>query len=206
MKKILSAVILFLAATSLLDAKEISGRVHHNKKGIANVVVSDGKNFTLTDKDGNFTINTHKDARHVFIVTPSGYVTSCDSGTPHFYRGVDEKDFNFELFRWGIPGGRYTLFAVADPQGGFQGLGDGLQRHGGQVAALAGHLLRDKGHMDKPGPHAGVPGGGMEHAVSAAIRKSGRNIPCMVTVIGRNGQILRSEALNVEPAPLLRTL
>ena len=47
---------------------------------------------------------------------------------------------------------------------------------------------------------------GMEHAVSAAIRKSGRSIPCMVTVIGRNGQILRSEALNVEPAPLLRTL
>lgn len=116
MKKILTAAILFLAAASVLDAKEITGRVHHNKKGIANVVVSDGKNFTLTDKDGNFTINTHKDARHVFIVTPSGYVTSCDSGTPHFYRGVDEKDFNFELFRWGIPGGRYTLFAVADPQ------------------------------------------------------------------------------------------
>ena len=107
---------LFVAALSSLEAKEIKGKVHHNKKGIADVVVSDGVKFTVTDKEGNFTINTHKDAKHVFIVTPSGYVASCDSGTPHFYRSVDEKSFDFELFKWGIPGGKYTLFAVSDPQ------------------------------------------------------------------------------------------
>lgn len=48
--------------------------------------------------------------------------------------------------------------------------------------------------------------GGMEHTVSAAIRKSGRDIPCVVTVIGRDGQSLKSEPLRSEAAPLLRTL
>ncbi|WP_446424293.1 ATP-binding protein [Mailhella sp.] len=48
--------------------------------------------------------------------------------------------------------------------------------------------------------------GGMEHAVSAAIRKSGRDIPCVVTIVGRDGQIMKSETLSTEAAPLLRTL
>ena len=107
---------IFLATATALHAKKITGKVHHNKKGIPGVVVSDGVKFTVTNPDGTFTIDSHKDARHVFIVTPSGYVASCDSGTPHFYRSIDEKDFTFELFRWGIPGGNYTLFAVGDPQ------------------------------------------------------------------------------------------
>ena len=116
MKRIFTVAILLMASFSILNAKEVKGRVYHNKKGLPNVVVSDGVKFTTTDKDGNFTINTHKDATHVFIVTPSGYMASCDSGSPHFYRSIDEESFNFELFKWGTPGGAYTLFAVADPQ------------------------------------------------------------------------------------------
>ena len=46
---------LFVAALSSLEAKEIKGKVHHNKKGIADVVVSDGVKFTVTDKEGNST-------------------------------------------------------------------------------------------------------------------------------------------------------
>lgn len=116
MKRIFTVAILLMATFSILNAKEVKGRVYHNKKGLPDVVVSDGVKFTTTDKEGNFTINTHKDATHVFIVTPSGYMASCDSGSPHFYRSIDEENFNFELFKWGIPGGPYTLFAVADPQ------------------------------------------------------------------------------------------
>ncbi|MBR5183162.1 MAG: calcineurin-like phosphoesterase C-terminal domain-containing protein, partial [Bacteroidales bacterium] len=116
MKRTLIIAMIFLATATALHAKKITGKVHHNKKGLPGVVVSDGIKFTITNPDGTFTIDTHKDARHVFIVTPSGYVASCDSGTPHFYRSIDEKDFTFELFRWGTPGGPYTLFAVGDPQ------------------------------------------------------------------------------------------
>lgn len=48
--------------------------------------------------------------------------------------------------------------------------------------------------------------GGMENAVRAALAKSGKDIPCTVTVIGRDGKILRSESLQREAAPLLRKL
>ena len=48
--------------------------------------------------------------------------------------------------------------------------------------------------------------GGMENAVRAAILKSGRDIPCEVTTIGRDGRILNIKSLKAEAAPLLRKL
>ena len=48
--------------------------------------------------------------------------------------------------------------------------------------------------------------GGMENAVRTALAKSGKDIPCMVTVIGRDGKILKSESLQMGAAPLLRKL
>jgi len=48
--------------------------------------------------------------------------------------------------------------------------------------------------------------GGMENAVRTALSKSGRDIPCMVVVIGRDGKILKSERLQMGIAPLLKKL
>ena len=48
--------------------------------------------------------------------------------------------------------------------------------------------------------------GGMENTVREALRKSGRDIPCEVTVIGRDGRILKSENMQSSPAPLLGRL
>ena len=48
--------------------------------------------------------------------------------------------------------------------------------------------------------------GGMENAVRAALSKSGRDIPCTVVVIGRDGKILKSERLQMGTAPLLKKL
>ena len=48
--------------------------------------------------------------------------------------------------------------------------------------------------------------GGMENAVRTALAKSGKDIPCTVTVIGRDGKILKSESLQMGAAPLLRKL
>ena len=70
MKRTLIIAMIFLATATALHAKKITGKVHHNKKGLPGVVVSDGVKFTITNPDGTFTIDTHKDARHVFIVTP----------------------------------------------------------------------------------------------------------------------------------------
>ena len=48
--------------------------------------------------------------------------------------------------------------------------------------------------------------GGMENTVREALRKCGRDIPCEVTVIGRDGRILKSEKMQTGPAPLLGRL
>jgi len=48
--------------------------------------------------------------------------------------------------------------------------------------------------------------GGMENAVRSALIKCGRDIPCTVVVIGRDGKILKSERLQMGIAPLLKKL
>ena len=48
--------------------------------------------------------------------------------------------------------------------------------------------------------------GGMEKAVREALLKSGRDIPCEVATVGRDGRILKMESLKAEAAPLLRRL
>ena len=48
--------------------------------------------------------------------------------------------------------------------------------------------------------------GGMENAVRAALNKSGRDIPCTVVVIGRDGKILKTERLQMGVVPLLKKL
>ena len=47
--------------------------------------------------------------------------------------------------------------------------------------------------------------GGMEHAVREAVVRSGRNVPCDVVTIGRNGEIL-AEAPAAAAGPMLRPL
>lgn len=48
--------------------------------------------------------------------------------------------------------------------------------------------------------------GGMENAVRTALARSGRDIPCTVTVIGRDGKILKAESLQMSTPPLLMKL
>lgn len=108
---------LIVAAISTIGySREIKGKVVHSKKGVPQVVVSDGFNFTVTDAQGNYTLNASDEADFVFIVTPSGYMPACDKSTPKFYRSLKGDDFDFELFNFGVPGGTYRMLAVGDPQ------------------------------------------------------------------------------------------
>lgn len=115
MKKFFLLVI--VAAISAVGyAREIKGKVTHSKKGVPQVVVSDGFSFAVTDAQGNYTLNASDEADFVFIVTPSGYMPECDQSTPKFYRSLKGDDFDFQLFRFGVPGGTYRMLAAADPQ------------------------------------------------------------------------------------------
>jgi len=115
MKRILFALALILAVTPV-SAKRIRGNVSCAGEPLAGVVISDGYRFTTSRANGSFVINTHKDARFVFVITPSGYVADYSSGAPQFYLPVKgTKTFDFDLQRFG-DGNDYTLFSVSDPQ------------------------------------------------------------------------------------------
>ncbi len=116
MKKLLF-VLLCLCLTLLpLNAKKVKGSVRGAGQPLSGVIVSDGYRFTQTGADGSFTLNTHKDARFVFVITPSGYVADFSSGAPQFYLPVKgTKNFDFALQQFG-DGNDYTLFSVSDPQ------------------------------------------------------------------------------------------
>jgi glycerophosphoryl diester phosphodiesterase len=117
MKKLFYSIViglLFLAFP--LQAKKVKGSVQCGDKALAGVVVSDGYRFTTTQADGTFTLDTHKEARFVFVITPSGYVADFSSGAPQFYLPVaGNKTFDFSLQPFG-EGSDYTLFSVSDPQ------------------------------------------------------------------------------------------
>lgn len=109
-------IILFLAVGLYCAAKVVKGKVFSGDTGIPSVVVTDGTHFTQTDAKGFYSMDADDAAPFVYIVTPSGFVGSFQSGTPVFYKPLDGKDFDFKLFRWGQSEGSYALFAVGDPQ------------------------------------------------------------------------------------------
>lgn len=116
MKKILLSFVLLAGAVISLPAREVSGTVKCGKEKLSGVIVTDGKGFTRTDKKGRFKFDADDKADFIFIVTPSGYVTSCESGTPEFYIPASHQGkFDFELSRTS-DSRDYSFIAMADTQ------------------------------------------------------------------------------------------
>ena len=117
MRRILCVAAVLAALVMPLSAKTVKGTVSGEGKALSGVIVSDGYRFTKTDAKGKFSLSLHKNARCVFVVTPSGYVGDFSSGAPQFYLPVKgTKAFNFDLKAFPAQGGDYTLFSVSDPQ------------------------------------------------------------------------------------------
>ncbi|MDR2652466.1 MAG: calcineurin-like phosphoesterase C-terminal domain-containing protein, partial [Prevotellaceae bacterium] len=116
MKKIVT-LISFLIFSASAYSQQVSGIVKSGKTNIENVVVTDGKNFALTDKKGHFVLDADSSADFIYLVTPSGYVASFESGTPVFYKKFNPeiKKYDFDLIKLGNTE-KYTLVAIADPQ------------------------------------------------------------------------------------------
>ena len=112
-------ITVFLAAAVTvmpLDARKVKGSVSSQGNPLRNVIVTDGYRFTRTSDDGSFKLNTHKDARYVFVITPSGYTADYSSGSPQFYLPLKgNRRFRFLLQPFG-QGNDYTIFSVSDPQ------------------------------------------------------------------------------------------
>ena len=116
-KRLFLIFIICLFGLGSLQAKKVKGSVHLAGAPAAGVLVSDGYGFATTTKDGSFSLNTHKDARFVFVITPSGYVADFSSGAPQFYLPIKgTKKFDFQLNKFSGGSEDYTLFSVSDPQ------------------------------------------------------------------------------------------
>ena len=116
MKRILVAVLACMLFVSQAAAKTVRGTVKGPDGPLAGVIVSDGYGFVKTARDGSFRINTNRDARFVFVVTPSGYTAPFESGAPQFYLPIKgTRSFVFNLQRYGS-GEDFSILAVSDPQ------------------------------------------------------------------------------------------
>lgn len=108
-----------LASLSLdVEAAVINGKISSNGKPLAEVIVTDGFSFTVTNLDGGYSIDTHQRAEFVYILTPKGYVADYSTGIPQFYQRLEEdKDsYNFELRKMKGDPDKSVMLALADPQ------------------------------------------------------------------------------------------
>lgn len=116
MKKLLFVLLSLALVAAPVQARKVKGRVSSEGAPLGKVIVSDGYHFTTTRADGTFALNTHKDARFVFVVTPSGYVADFSSGAPQFYLPLKgTRSFTFDL-QHVTDSPDYTLLSISDPQ------------------------------------------------------------------------------------------
>lgn len=109
-------VVLFLACV-VSEAKVVKGRVISGKKKLSAVVVTDGRNFTQTNRRGTFRLDICDSVEFVYIVTPSGYTADWSEGSPAFYRkAAGVSYFEFDLKDTPDPSSEYNIIAVGDPQ------------------------------------------------------------------------------------------
>ena len=82
--------------------KLISGKVLCDNKGVVNVMVTDGKDCTLTNSKGEYTLCSDGQARFVYLSVPSGYLVKSENTIPKFYQKIDphnENPYDFYLIK-----------------------------------------------------------------------------------------------------------
>lgn len=101
-----------------VSAYDLKGRVACSGKGIAEVIVTDGYSFCVTDQQGNFVMQADSLAEFVYIVTPKGYVADYSEGIPQFYQKLqkDKKNYVFDLKPLKGDSSKFALLTMADPQ------------------------------------------------------------------------------------------
>ncbi|PYF74450.1 3',5'-cyclic AMP phosphodiesterase CpdA [Pedobacter nutrimenti] len=105
------------AFNQLKREKTIKGRVLSGKKGIANVVISDGFSVVLTDAKGNYTIEPNEKAVSIFMSTPSGYEFKTDDRVARHYEKLGSRnEYDFELKALKLNDNRHKFIIWADPQ------------------------------------------------------------------------------------------
>lgn len=95
----------------------IKGRVLAGRKGIANVVISDGFSVVLTDKKGHYTIQPNALATDIFMSTPAGYAFKTTEQVARQYEKLGVRNqYDFQLERLKKNDEQHHFIIWADPQ------------------------------------------------------------------------------------------
>lgn len=101
----------------LKRTKKISGGIKSGNKGISGVAVTDGYSIVLSDKNGNYSFETHPDAKFVYISTPSGYDFLTKNHLATCFQKLDSKEsYDFNLKKLSKNDSKHQFIIWADPQ------------------------------------------------------------------------------------------
>ncbi len=98
---------------------EVKGCVSCGRKGIKDVVVTDGIHLTKTDAKGEYRLPVGSGSEFVYISTPSGYLPERNQSRALFYHKLDKQEkkvYNFQLVKNPYDDSRHVVLVHADPQ------------------------------------------------------------------------------------------
>lgn len=99
------------------NAEQINGKVTNGKKGVKNVVISDGFSVVLTDANGKYALTPNAKAKSVFMSTPAGYEFKTDYNVARQYENLGSKTtFDFKLQPLNKIDTNHHFILWADPQ------------------------------------------------------------------------------------------
>ncbi|MBF9255449.1 calcineurin-like phosphoesterase C-terminal domain-containing protein [Pontibacter sp. 172403-2] len=98
---------------------KLKGRVTAQGKALANVTVSDGYSVVQTNARGKYKLPLNKQAKFVFLSTPSGYAFPDEKGIARHYHPITKtgrQQYNFELTALQTDDTKHNFIIWADPQ------------------------------------------------------------------------------------------
>lgn len=116
------AIIAIILIVILNNTGPFSGKVTYNGKGLENVSVTDGRNVTKTDKNGDFELKGWKKTRFITVTSPAGYTTE------NYYIKADRKKherYDFKLEKSKIEAGQeHKFLQISDTEINENGVGE----------------------------------------------------------------------------------
>ncbi|MCQ2176728.1 MAG: calcineurin-like phosphoesterase family protein [Bacteroidales bacterium] len=115
---LIAAVLLAVQVPAKNHNGIVRGTVTDGAGPVSGVYVSDGVNIVRSGNDGRFSIKADPESRFVFVITPSGYVSTTMGGGDCFYKELkdNQKEYNFTLSVNPLDDNHHKIIVVADPQ------------------------------------------------------------------------------------------
>lgn len=109
--------VLLTLTISAAEKRILKGCVSCGGVGVANVIVTDGEHFALTDAKGKYKLSAATDNRMIYITIPAGYEVESKNSVPVFWHKIDKSNtYNFTLKRKAKDDTHHGFVVIADPQ------------------------------------------------------------------------------------------